>query len=60
LCTCAGHKLLLFSTMTTMLDSVEEVLEWQGIAWERLDGTTKASDRGALLHEFSTNPEACR
>lgn len=53
----AGHKLLLFSTMTTQLDSCEEVLEWQGLRWERLDGTSKASERGALLHSFSTNPD---
>lgn len=58
-CTCAGHKLLLFSTMTTQLDSCEEVLEWQGLRWERLDGTTKAADRGALLHAFSTDPNVC-
>ena len=42
--------------MTTQLDSCEEVLDWQGLRWERLDGTTKAADRGALLHSFSTDP----
>jgi hypothetical protein len=46
--------------MTTMLDSVEEVLEWQGLKWERLDGTTKACARGALLRSFSTDPEVRR
>ena len=53
----AGHKLLLFSTMTTMLDAVEEVLEWLGHRWERLDGTTQASERGPLLQSFSSDPE---
>jgi ATP-dependent helicase STH1/SNF2 len=53
-----GHKLLLFSTMTTMLDSVEEVLDWLGMQWERLDGATKASDRGTILSTFSTSANA--
>lgn len=53
----AGHKLLLFSTMTTQLDSVEDVLEWLGMRFERLDGATKACDRAAALAAFSTSPD---
>ena len=53
----AGHKVLLFSTMTSMLDGVEELLEWRGLRWERLDGATKASERGELLASFTSDPE---
>ena len=53
----AGHKLLLFSTMTTQLDSAEEVLEWLGVRFERLDGNTRACDRAAALAAFSSSPD---
>jgi hypothetical protein len=46
--------------MTTMLDSVEEVLEWLGMTWERLDGSTKASDRGTILSKYSSSVDVSR
>ena len=45
--------------MTTMLDAVEEVLEWLGHRWERLDGNTQASERGAILKAFSSDAQVC-
>lgn len=50
----SGHRVLIFSTMTMLLDSVEEVLEWAGLEYLRLDGTTKSTERGELIHDFST------
>lgn len=40
-----GHRVLLFSQMTLMLDLVEEFLELRGFSFVRLDGTTKTNDR---------------
>eukprot|EP00892_Ulva_mutabilis_P010151 jgi/Ulvmu1/7508/UM037_0052.1 len=52
-----GHKTLIFSTMTMVLDSIEEVLEYAGVRYTRLDGNTKASERGAILHDFTSDSE---
>jgi SNF2 family DNA or RNA helicase len=38
--------------MTMLLDSIEEVLEWAGLDYLRLDGNTKGTERGELLQEF--------
>lgn len=40
--------------MTTVLDSLEDVLEYAGVRHTRLDGSTKASERGHILHSFTT------
>ncbi|EFJ44876.1 hypothetical protein VOLCADRAFT_30537, partial [Volvox carteri f. nagariensis] len=52
---CGGfrHKVLLFATMTRALDLVEEYLEWRGFEWARLDGSTAAAERGALIADFN-------
>jgi len=53
----AGHKVLLFSTMTTALDSIEELLEHRGWQFSRLDGTTRPADREAAVARFRSSPE---
>ncbi|KAG1668599.1 hypothetical protein FOA52_001468 [Chlamydomonas sp. UWO 241] len=50
-----GHKVLLFCTMTRMLDVIEELLHWHGHRFLRLDGSTPLSERGELVAEFN-NP----
>jgi superfamily II DNA or RNA helicase len=45
-----GHKSLVFSQWTSLLDLVEPHLAAAGIAWTRLDGSTR--DRGAVVAEF--------
>jgi superfamily II DNA or RNA helicase len=45
-----GHKALVFSQWTSLLDLVEPALEQAGIAFTRLDGSTV--DRGAVVREF--------
>ena len=45
-----GHKCIVFSQWTSLLDLVEPELQARGIAWVRLDGTTR--DRGAVVTTF--------
>jgi superfamily II DNA or RNA helicase len=47
-----GHKALVFSQWTSFLDLVEPHLEAAGIAFVRLDGTTR--DRGAVVEAFQS------
>jgi hypothetical protein len=49
-----GHKALVFSQWTSLLDRVEPALARAGIAFTRLDGSTR--DRGAVVARFS-DPE---
>ena len=48
--TAEGHKALVFSQWTSLLDRVEPHLERAGIRFTRLDGSTK--DREAVVREF--------
>ena len=45
-----GHKALVFSQWTSLLDLLEPHLQNAGIRFTRLDGSTK--DRGAVVDEF--------
>jgi SNF2 family DNA or RNA helicase len=45
-----GHKALVFSQWTSLLDRVEPELREAGIAWTRLDGSTR--DRGGVVAGF--------
>ncbi len=46
-----GHKALVFSQWTSMLDLVEPALRARGIGWTRLDGST--IDRAGVVAKFS-------
>ncbi|GMH43061.1 hypothetical protein BSKO_10983 [Bryopsis sp. KO-2023] len=48
-----GHKVLLFCTMTRMMDVLEDYLEWRGFQYLRLDGSTQTVDRQHLLTKFN-------
>ncbi|XP_078434053.1 uncharacterized protein LOC144705318 [Wolffia australiana] len=48
-----GHRVLFFSTMTRLLDVMEEYLQWKHYRYLRLDGHTSGGDRGALIEEFN-------
>ena len=48
-----GHRVLVFSQFTTMLDLIESALEADGVSFCRLDGSTK--DRGAVVEKFQTD-----
>ena len=45
-----GHKALVFSQWTALLDRIEPLLEASGILYTRLDGSTR--DRGAVVASF--------
>lgn len=52
-----GHKVLLFSTMTMILDVIEDYLSLRDFKYVRLDGSTKLSVRKENIQNFNTNPE---
>jgi superfamily II DNA or RNA helicase len=45
-----GHRVLLFSQFTSMLDLIGEALREREVAWLRLDGSTK--NRGEVVEKF--------
>ncbi|HEY4393928.1 MAG TPA: DEAD/DEAH box helicase, partial [Polyangia bacterium] len=47
-----GHKALVFSQWTSLLDLIEPALTASEIAFTRLDGTTR--DRGAVVEQFQS------
>ena len=49
----SGHRVLLFSQMTQLLDIMEDYLEWRDFNFIRLDGATKAEERSDLLKAFN-------
>ncbi len=51
----SGHKMLLFSQFTSLLQLIREWLDEEKIAYEYLDGATK--DRQARVDKFNETPE---
>ncbi|KAK3137522.1 hypothetical protein QOZ80_5BG0453420 [Eleusine coracana subsp. coracana] len=49
----AGHRVLLFSQMTKLLDILEVYLQMYTFKYMRLDGSTKTEERGKLLADFN-------
>lgn len=50
-----GHKILLFSQFTSMLDVIERRLKAERILYYRLDGSTKSEQRTRLGNAFNEN-----
>ncbi|XP_057546267.1 chromatin structure-remodeling complex protein SYD-like isoform X3 [Amaranthus tricolor] len=48
-----NHRVLFFSTMTRLLDVMEEYLVWKQYRYLRLDGHTSGLERGALIDKFN-------
>ncbi|KAG5832087.1 hypothetical protein ANANG_G00287390 [Anguilla anguilla] len=48
-----NHKVLLFCQMTTLMTIMEDYFAFRNFQYLRLDGTTKADDRGMLLKTFN-------
>ncbi|XP_021750382.1 probable ATP-dependent DNA helicase CHR12 [Chenopodium quinoa] len=49
----SGHRVLLFSQMTRLLDILEVYLRMREHRFLRLDGSSKTDERGTLLKEFN-------
>ncbi|KAM5569109.1 hypothetical protein ABKV19_016562 [Rosa sericea] len=47
------HRVLFFSTMTRLLDVMEEYLSFKQYRYLRLDGHTSGGDRGSLIDNFN-------
>lgn len=54
-CKTGGHRALIFTQMTKVLDILEEFLSYQGYRYLRLDGSTKIEQRQALTERFNSN-----
>merc|ERR1719410_977280 len=50
-----GHRALIFTQMTKMLDVLEAFLNYHGYVYMRLDGSTKVEMRQALMERFNNN-----
>ena len=48
-----GHKVLLFSQFTMLLDILEDYCNYRGISYCRLDGTTSLEDREEYMNDFN-------
>lgn len=54
-----GHRVLLFSTMTRLLDLLEEYLQWRRLVYRRIDGTTSLEDRESAIMDFNSPDTDC-
>ena len=50
----AGHKILIFSQMTQLMDIMVYYFEYRGFKFLRLDGTTKVEDRDKHMQQFNS------
>ena len=53
----ANHKILLFSTYTSMFDIIEKKLKKKDIKYFKLTGATKVEDRIKIVDEFNENSD---
>lgn len=53
----AGHKILLFSSYTSMFEIIEKELSERSIKYFKLTGSTKVDERIALVDEFNQNAD---
>jgi helicase SWR1 len=52
-----GHRVLIFTQMTRMLDILEIFLSHNGHRYSRLDGSTKVEDRLLVTERFNASPK---
>jgi hypothetical protein len=55
-----GHRILLFSQFTTMLDILEDYVSWAGYRYARLDGSVSRFRRGVDIIEVNAPLAAVR
>lgn len=47
-----GHRVLIFSQMTKMLDLIQDMLAYREYKYRRIDGTIRGKDRQASIDDF--------
>jgi helicase SWR1 len=52
-----GHRVLIFTQMTKVLDILELLLNFHGYIYLRLDGATKVEDRQYITERFNSDPK---
>ncbi|KAK9096057.1 hypothetical protein Sjap_021554 [Stephania japonica] len=52
-----GHRALIFTQMTKMLDILEAFINLYGYTYMRLDGSTQPEERQTLMQRFNSNPK---
>ena len=50
-----GHRVLIFTQMTKVLDVLEAFLSFHGFIYLRLDGSTRVEQRQTLMERFNNN-----
>ncbi|CAL1380659.1 unnamed protein product [Linum trigynum] len=50
-----GHRVLVFSQWTSILDILEWTLDVIGLTYRRLDGSTQVTDRQTIVDEFNND-----
>jgi ATP-dependent DNA helicase len=53
----AGHKILIFSQMTAMLDLIDSYLDVKGVKACRIDGSVSWQERQAGMKKFNIDPD---
>lgn len=52
-----GHRVLIFTQMSKMLDVLESFMSMNGHSYFRLDGQTKLEERQYMMEKFNTDPK---
>ena len=52
-----GHRALIFTQMTRMLDVLEKFLSYHAVTYSRLDGSTKPQARIQIMEQFNRDPK---
>uniref|UniRef100_A0A2K6GBH7 Chromodomain helicase DNA binding protein 1 like n=1 Tax=Propithecus coquereli TaxID=379532 RepID=A0A2K6GBH7_PROCO len=51
-----GHRVLLFSQMTQMLDILQDYMDYRGYSYERVDGSMRGEERHLAIKNFGQQP----
>lgn len=51
-----GHRVLLFSQMTQMLDILQDYMDYRGYSYERVDGSVRGEERHLAIKNFGQKP----
>ncbi|XP_059946374.1 chromodomain-helicase-DNA-binding protein 1-like isoform X2 [Mesoplodon densirostris] len=51
-----GHRVLLFSQMTQMLDILQDYMDYRGYSYERVDGSVRGEERHLAIRNFGQQP----